>query len=446
MKKAARSTLASIASACGVSRTTVSNAYNRPEQLSSDLRRKILAEAARRGYPGPDPTARSLRTRQVGAIGVLLTEDLTYAFDDRASVDFLAGLAESCGESSSSLVIIPSSPKPQDESDGAASFSDDALPSTETSDSPGDSVNSAGSKEAEETSEDTKTDADDGAADLATSQAFSRISQAAVDGFVVYSVAADDPALKAIMARDKPTVICDQPTDVPSLGFVGIDDAEGIQGGVRQLIDAGHRHIGILSIRLDRVPNYGFVSPERLAGAHYHVQKQRVEGILSVLRDAGIAMPTEPAGSTEDTSSVTTGDASSSAADVASSDVTRIEGIPVVECYWNDADGARQAVETLLTTCPELTAIACTTDSLALAALAYAKDHGMRVPQDLSVTGFDGVEPAKVERLTTVAQPNRQKGYESGQMLRAMIKGAEPSRKVLPTTVLRGETVAPPRY
>ena len=59
-----RGTLASLAAELGVSRTTVSNAYNRPEQLSAALRERILATAERLGYPGPDPTARSLRTRR----------------------------------------------------------------------------------------------------------------------------------------------------------------------------------------------------------------------------------------------------------------------------------------------------------------------------------------------------------------------------------------------
>ena len=83
-----RKTLASLAAELGVSRTTVSNAYNRPDQLSPELRERILTAARAHGYSGPDPMARSLRTRRVGSIGVVLTEDLSYAFEDAASVDF----------------------------------------------------------------------------------------------------------------------------------------------------------------------------------------------------------------------------------------------------------------------------------------------------------------------------------------------------------------------
>ena len=83
-----RGTLASIAAELGVSRTTVSNAYNRPDQLSEELRRRILDTAKRLGYPGPDPMARGLRMRRVGAVGVLFTENLPFAFEDPASVEF----------------------------------------------------------------------------------------------------------------------------------------------------------------------------------------------------------------------------------------------------------------------------------------------------------------------------------------------------------------------
>ncbi|UIZ91859.1 LacI family DNA-binding transcriptional regulator [Corynebacterium sp. CNCTC7651] len=96
--------LASIAAELGVSRTTVSNAYNHSDQLSVELRERILAAAERAGYAGPDPMARSLRTQRTGAIGVVLTEALAFAFEDRASVDFLAGLSTIPDYS---LTIIP---------------------------------------------------------------------------------------------------------------------------------------------------------------------------------------------------------------------------------------------------------------------------------------------------------------------------------------------------
>ena len=56
-RQAQRVTLATIAEELGVSRMTVSNAYNRPEKLSAELRQRVLATAKRLGYSGPDPLA-----------------------------------------------------------------------------------------------------------------------------------------------------------------------------------------------------------------------------------------------------------------------------------------------------------------------------------------------------------------------------------------------------
>ena len=53
----------------------------------------MLALAAELGYAGPDPAGRALRSGRAGAIGVLLTERLSYAFGDPAAVATLRGLA-----------------------------------------------------------------------------------------------------------------------------------------------------------------------------------------------------------------------------------------------------------------------------------------------------------------------------------------------------------------
>lgn len=100
-------TLRAVAEAVGVSRSTVSNAYSRPDQLSTELRRRILDAAREMGYPGPDPTARSLRRGYVGAIGVLFTSRLSYAFTDPFATQFLTGVAQAAERHGSSLLLLP---------------------------------------------------------------------------------------------------------------------------------------------------------------------------------------------------------------------------------------------------------------------------------------------------------------------------------------------------
>lgn len=344
-----RSTLASLAAELGVSRTTVSNAYNRPDQLSPALRERILATAQRLGYPGPDPAARSLRTRRVGSVGVLFTDDLTYAFEDLASVDFLAGMAAASHGSNTALTLIPAGP-------GV-----DVNPQT-------------------------------------------LVGQSAVDGFVVYSVAKEDPYLQAAMLRRVPIVVVDQPATT-ELPWVGIDDYHAIEPAAQALLDAGHRKIGILCIRLGRERNDGPVSARRLASASLHVQKARVEGALAVLERGGI----------------------------------NPRGVPIVERHINDRANNLDAARELLTAHPDLTAVLCTTDSLALAVLDYHPD--------MSVTGFDGISTARARDLTTVIQPNRDKGIAAGRMLATLIDAhladqhVDLTNTILPTSFYAGSTV-----
>ena len=107
-------TLASLAAELGISRTTVSNAYNRPDQLSPQLRSRVMEAARRMGYPGPDPVARSLRTRKAGAVGLLLTEQVSYAFRDPGAVAFLEGLTLECDEARVGLLLVPARPDSED--------------------------------------------------------------------------------------------------------------------------------------------------------------------------------------------------------------------------------------------------------------------------------------------------------------------------------------------
>ncbi len=232
-----RATLASLAAELKVSRTTISNAYNRPDQLSAELRERVLATAKRIGYPGPDPVARSLRTRRAGAVGLMITEPLTYSFSDPAALDFVAGLAQSCEELGQGLLLVAVGPS-RSVADGTAS-----------------------------------------------------VLAAGVDGFVVYSAAGDDPYLQVVLQRRLPLVVVDQPKAVPGASTVGIDD----RGSMRKLGDyvlgLGHREIGLLTMRLRRdraKTSQGPVDAERLRSSTFHVQSERIHGVRDAMAAAGV--------------------------------------------------------------------------------------------------------------------------------------------------------------
>lgn len=224
----ARPTLARIASELGVSVMTVSNAYNRPDQLSRGLRERILEKARELGYPGPDPLARGLRTGRAGALGVLYDTWPSYVFEDPSAVAFLRGLSGATGRAFMGVLLIPR-PWPEE---GA------------------------------------------------------RLDAGLADGFVVYSVSDVDPQLKIAIAH-RPTVIVDQPRlgDVP---FVGIDDEAAAASAAAHLLELGHRRIAILTFALVRDGVEGFAGVDRQRSTKYAVTRARLSGYRKTLTAGGL--------------------------------------------------------------------------------------------------------------------------------------------------------------
>ena len=91
-----------------MSTATVSNAFNRPDQLSARLRDKILKESAELGYHGPNLAARSLRRGESGVIGVMLADTLSYSFSDPVANQLLQGIAEVLAEQHKHLLLLSS--------------------------------------------------------------------------------------------------------------------------------------------------------------------------------------------------------------------------------------------------------------------------------------------------------------------------------------------------
>ena len=102
----ARVTLQTIADRLGISRMTVSNAFSRPDQLSDSLRKRVLAAAEELGYVGPDPAARALARGSTGAVGILLTDSLKYAFTDEVATNFLGAVADELAPSGRALTLL----------------------------------------------------------------------------------------------------------------------------------------------------------------------------------------------------------------------------------------------------------------------------------------------------------------------------------------------------
>jgi DNA-binding LacI/PurR family transcriptional regulator len=218
-------TLATVAQAVGVSRMTVSNAYNRPDQLSPELRERILAVAADLGYSGPNPVARTLSRGETGSIGLVFDYPITQAFTDPATVQVLHGVAAGCEERGLGLSLVPQ-----------IAGRDAAL-----------------------------------------------VQSALVDGFIAYCTRMEDPRIEAVRERRLPYVLIDYAPG-PDRRVVGIDDQGGARALAAHLVDLGHRAFGIVLPYRSAVTT----AEEAERVAQRHVGVSRLAGYREALTAAGV--------------------------------------------------------------------------------------------------------------------------------------------------------------
>lgn len=232
-----RATLKDIADKLGIGRTTVSNAYNRPDQLSDALRDKIFRTAEQLGYAGPDPTARSLRRGKSQSIGLLYPSPLSYAFTDPVAALFVQGIATEIEREDYTLLLVGG---PLDDSASRA------IPAT----------------------------------------------TADVDGFIVHCFADGDPLLEAAIARHLPTVMVDNLT-VDNQPFVTVEDARGADAAASHLISLGHHRLGIIALELNIDALGGFAGRDRQEKTSYRTTRARLEGYRRACERAGLAWYTD---------------------------------------------------------------------------------------------------------------------------------------------------------
>ncbi len=95
-----------VAQVMGVWLMTVSNAFNRLDQLSSELRTRILARAEKMGHAGPSAAGRALRQGRSNSYGAVFADSLSSAFADPFTMEWLAGLAAELEAQHFSIVLM----------------------------------------------------------------------------------------------------------------------------------------------------------------------------------------------------------------------------------------------------------------------------------------------------------------------------------------------------
>jgi len=209
-----------------------------------------------------------------------------------------------------------------------------------------------------------------------------------VDGIVLCSSRLDDGELRTVVDRHPAVVLVNRELENAGAGVVLVDDETGGRAVAQHLLQAGHKAVGLLA------------GPPASRSGH-----QRARGYRAALAAAGL--PYRP-------------------------DWVR-DCSPVVE-------SGQAVASALLAAHPELTALECYNDLVAVGALQACADLGRRVPDDVAVAGFDDIVLAALVTppLTTCRVPRYELGTQAMRLLLEQIGGCPQGHRKI---VLRPDLV-----
>ncbi len=224
-----RVTLAQVAERAGVSTMTASYAYSRPQRVSAASRERVFAAARALGFAGPDPSARSLRRGRAGALGVVLGEHLTYAFEDPQASAFLSGVADECAAAGDGMMILPVADSTED---------------------------------------------------------VSRVAAAAVDGFVVWTTFDDAPVVQAALGTGRPVVVHGGPA-TDGVVLIGIDNRAAARA-VGRVVFAHATHPAVLGFPMTGSREASITAGPDPEHATFPVTRDRLLGYRDAVEDLGL--------------------------------------------------------------------------------------------------------------------------------------------------------------
>lgn len=230
------------------------------------------------------------------------------------------------------------------------------------------------------------------------------IVNAAVDGFLTLGLEEFKATMVVLRQREVPFVTVDS-DPIEGVTAVNIDDENGAKAAMHHILSAGHRDIAILAIRSGKRCRY-----QEYTGT----LRSRMNGYLAALAEFGLTL-----------------------------DRRRIR---LVECMCTEK-GGQSGFRKVWKSRHRPTAIVTMSDIIGIGVANAARQAGVRVPEDLSIVGFDDIPLAALltPPLTTVSQPLRKKGKLAADLLLSYIEGnLDPSHHVLPTKLIVRKSVCPP--
>jgi DNA-binding LacI/PurR family transcriptional regulator len=380
-----RATITDVAREAGVSPSTASVVFSGKTPVSDATRRRVLDAAESLGYTGPDPRAASLRRGRSGIVGVVFEEHLGAAFLDPVKTLMMDGLTDGVAPIGAGLLLLR----------------DYAGPGP-----------------------------------LGTEPT---LTTAPLDAAVLIGCSGTlRESLDIVKARGIPVVVIegDAGEGVPQMR---LDNREAQRQAASHLRSLGHTNVAIVTLPLDNERARGWVTPERESRISVDVTRYRLQGARDVFPDApayaaaGSSIDEGLAAGRELLGGGAGGPGSGGAGGPGSGSGLASGGSGMVGA------GADRPIAT------RPTAVISQSDLLAAGVIRAAEEAGLRVPEDLSVTGFDGivVDGLAPYELTTLVQPAAEKGRAAGQAIAAMLDGRAAASLHFTCVFREGNTTGP---
>ena len=342
-------TMLDVAKKAGVAPSTASLAFRGDRMITPATRRRVLHAAKELGYGGPNMLARSFKQGKTGIVGVVIAEQVRYAFENPATVATMDGLTEELDSHGLSPLLFSSHGH-------------------------------------------------------ATNAGFASVTSFPIDA-VVFVTRGDEENdyVDTLHARGIPMIGVEGPHQ-PGVCVIDVNDGNGMRQLAMHLYQLGHRRVGV--IMRPNTPA-GMTAPtsvtpilDGIDDISNQTIKRRLKAVAEVFPDA-----------------------------------------VRVEAGRHEASAGAEAAMRLLSHNLRPTAIMAQNDVLASGALAAAHSQHLGVPEDLSITGFDGAElPWLTRKLTTVIQPLRERGLMAGKAVVSAVEGELPKSRVLDVALQIGDT------
>jgi LacI family transcriptional regulator len=227
-------------------------------------------------------------------------------------------------------------------------------------------------------------------------QTIEHLNEIIIDGAILFPSLATDEEIRKISTQ-VPLVVIEREVESHNLDCMLVDELSGMRALVKHLKSFGHKNIGMITGKRGT-----------------STAKRRAEYFRTVMLSNGLEFKEQN----------------------------------IIDTSWS-LNGGVEGIHELINRDRYITAMICSSDHIALGALGAAYQMGIRVPQDISIVGFDNSNEGEyaVPPLTTLYHPATQIGTLAARYLLERIEnpGKRPESRILPQSLISRQSVSVPR-